>query len=76
MEKELTEKELEIRKKQRECSINNSMANLEKDVLSLETALKASAETLEDMPDIITICKKHIPNIETLRKDIASYLAK
>lgn len=74
MEKEMEEK---IKKLQKETAINNSLANLEKDVLSIETQLKANSVSLiDDNQELVDICNEYIPHIEGLRKKIAQYLAK
>ena len=70
------EKQEKLNKLQRESAIKNSLANLLKDVLSISIQLKANAETIEDNPELLNICNKHIQGVDELVKDIAAYLAK
>lgn len=68
--------EEKIKELQKETAINNSLANLEKDVLSIETQLKANSVSIDDNQELVDICTEYIPHIEGLRKKIAQYLAK
>lgn len=69
-------KEEKIKKLQKETTINNNLANLEKDVLSIETQLKANSVSIDDNQELVDICNEYIPHIEGLRKKIAQYLTK
>lgn len=72
----MEEKQERLNKLQRESAIKQNLANLMKDVLSISIQLKANAETIEDDPELVEICTKHIDSTDELVKDIANYLAK
>ena len=72
---ETTEKEQKTQELRKQCDINNSLANLNKDILSIETQLKVYSTVFDEELGIKTICDENIPKIEKLRRDIAQYLA-